>query len=102
MRIDRAAFRRWRLAVGQAAGGNVGVDALIGGGLGVVITPVARVHRHHIRQRTGGGGDPLQHGLQVLSIRRLVAGAHRHNHLVVPVHCKLAVVALQIGAAGLH
>ena len=44
----------------------------------------------HIWKGTGAGGDPLQQllrrslwlRLQVLGIRRLVADAHRHDHLV--------------------
>jgi hypothetical protein len=75
---------------------------LIRAGLGVVLAPVARIHRHHVRQCTGAGGDALQHWLQVLDIRRLVAHAHRHDHLVVAVDSQLAVVGLQIGPAGLH
>ena len=83
----------------QAAGGDVGVDALIGAGLGVVLAPVARIHRHHLRPCTGRGRDALQHGLQVLDIRRLVVHAYRPDHLVVAVHRQLAVVALQVRPA---
>jgi len=53
----RAAFRRWQLAVGQTVGGDVRINALIAAGLGVVLAPVARIQCHHIRQRTGAGGD---------------------------------------------
>lgn len=41
IRGDRAAFRWWRLAVRQPAGGDVRVDALISTGLGVLRAPVA-------------------------------------------------------------
>ena len=86
----------------QATGGDVGVDALIAAGLGVVLAPVALIHRHQIRQCTGRDRDVLQHGLQVLDIRRLVAHPHRHDHLLVAVHRNLVVVAVQIGPTGLH
>jgi hypothetical protein len=38
----------------------------------------------------------------LLHVRRQAADAHRHDHLMVTVDGWLAVVALQIGAAGLH
>ena len=88
--------------MGQPASGDVGVDALIAAGLGVVLAPIARVHRHHLRQRTGCGRDALEHGLQVLDIRRLDAYPHRHDHLVVTVHRQLSVVALQVRPTRLH
>jgi len=62
--------------VRQAPGGDVGIDALIDAGLGVVLAPGARIHRHHIR--------------------RLIADPNRHDYLVVAVHRHLAVVALQL------
>ncbi len=99
---DRAAFRGWWLTMRQAVGGDVGINSPIGAGVGVVLTPVGRDHRHYIWQRTGAGGDPLQHGFQVLGIGRLVAHAHRHDHLVISIDGQLAVVTLQIGTAGLH
>ena len=83
----------------KAAGGDIRVDALIGAGLGVVLAPVARIHRHHLRPCTGRGRDALQHGLQVLDIRRLVVHAYRADHLVVAVLRQLAVVALQVRPA---
>jgi hypothetical protein len=83
----------------QAAGGDVGVDALIGAGLGVVLAPVARIHRHHRGHLPGAGADALQHGLQMLDIRRLIADPNRHDHLVDAVHSHLAVVALQVRPA---
>lgn len=85
-----------------AAGGGVRINALIAAGVGVVLTPVAGIQRDHVRQGTGAGSDPLQHGLQVLHVGRLVADAHRHDHLMVAVDGQLAVVALKIGATGLH
>ena len=82
----------------ESAGGDVGVNAaLIGADPDVVLAPVTRIHRHHRRQCAGAGDDALQHGLQVLDIRRLVAHVYRHNHLMVAVDSHLAVVALQIG-----
>ena len=80
----------------ESAGGDVGVDALICADLAVVLAPVARIHRHHRRQGPGAGSDLLQHGLQVLDIRRLVAHASRHDHLVIAVDRQLAVVALDV------
>jgi hypothetical protein len=91
-----------RSSLWQAADGDVGVDALIGAGFGVVLPPVAHFQRHHIRPLTSAGGDALQHRLKVLSIRRLVAHPHRQDHLVVAIYRQLAVVALSIGLAGLH
>ena len=44
----------------------------------------------------------LQHGHQVLWIRRLVADAHRHDHLVIAIDGRLAVVALQQVAVAFH
>ena len=72
--------------------------SLIRAGVDIVLTPVARIHRHHIREYTGHLSDSLQHGLQVLDIRWLVAHAHRHDHLVGAVHRQLTVVALKVGA----
>ena len=51
----------------------------------------------------GGIGDgALQHGYQLLWIRRLVADAHRHDHLVIAIDGCLAVVALQQVAVAFH
>lgn len=86
----------------QAAGGDVNVDTLINGNLGVVLTPIASVNAHHFRQCADSDGDPLQHGLQMLHVRRLLADGKRHDDLVVAVNLYLAVVALQIGATGLQ
>ncbi len=80
----------------QAAGSDVRINALFSAGLGDVLAPVARIHRHHRRQGPGAGSDPLQHGLQVLDIRRLVAHASRHDHLVMAADRQLAVVALDV------
>lgn len=86
----------------QTAGGDVSVSTPIGAQLCVVLAPVARIHRHHRGHLPGTGADAVQHGFQVLYIRRMVARPHRHVHLVVAVYRHLAVVALQVGAAGLH
>ena len=83
----------------QPTGGDARVDAQIAADVGVVLAPVARIHRHHRVQCPGRCSDALQHRLQMLDIRRLVAQAHRHDHLVVAVHRHLAVVALQIRPA---
>ena len=83
----------------KAAGGDIRIDGLIGAVLGVVLSPVARIHRHHLRPCTGRGREAMQHGFQVLDIRRLVGHAYRHVHLVVAVHRQLAVVALQVRLA---
>ena len=84
--------------MGQATGGDVGVNALIGAGLGVVLAPVAGICRERIGQSGGCGSDALQHRSQVLNVGRLVAHAHRHDHLVVAVDSYLAVVALDVVA----
>jgi hypothetical protein len=96
---QRPAFRRQWLPMWEPAGSDVGVNGLIAAGLDGRLTPVARVHRHHIRQCAGCGRDALQHGQQVLDIRRLVAHPNRHDNLVVTVHRRLAVVALKIPPA---
>ncbi len=83
----------------QPAHGDGSVDVLIGAGLGVFLAQEARFNRHHVRQGTFSARDAFQHGLQMLSVRGLVADAHRHDHLVVTVDGQLAVVALQIGPA---
>ena len=88
--------------MGQPACGDEGDDALIAADLDVRLAHVARVHRHHLRKRTGCGRDALQHGLQVLDIRRLVAHPDRHDHLLVAVHRQLADIALQVRPNGLH
>ena len=56
----------------------------------------------HIRQSASCGRDAVQHGIQVLHIRRLVAHAHRHDHLMVAVDSQLAVLALDVMAIGFH
>ena len=38
----------------------------------------------------------------MLHIRRLVAHAHRHDHLMVAINDQLAVVALDVVAIGFH
>jgi len=75
--------------VRQSTGGDVGINGLIRADLGVVLTPIARIHRLYIRRCTGSGRDALQHGLQVLHIRWLVAHTHRHDHLVVDVAARM-------------
>ncbi len=47
---------------------------------------------------SGCGSDALHHRRQMLNVRRLVAHAHRHDHLMVAVHRHLAVVALDVMA----
>jgi hypothetical protein len=79
---------------------DVGVDAALLAVLWVGLAPVTRIVRHNHRQIISAGGDPFQHRLQVLNIRSLAAHAHSHDHLVV--YRYLAVVALQVGTAGLH
>jgi hypothetical protein len=44
---------------------------------------------------SGIGDGALQHGYQLLWIRRLVADAHRHDHQVIAIYGCLAVVAKQ-------
>jgi hypothetical protein len=56
----------------QAAGRDVGVDALIGAGLGFGLTPVHDIYRHPIRQLTSAVGDLLKYGHHKLRIRFLV------------------------------
>jgi hypothetical protein len=88
--------------VRQTAGGDVVVNAKVLTVTCVVVAPIARIHGPHIRQGTGAGGDALQHGFKVLHGWRLIAHAHRHDHLVIGIDRQLAVVALQIGGTGLH
>lgn len=104
MRIlgQRSAFRCWWLSMGERADGNVGVDALINTGFDVVLPPEPCIHCHQIRQSAGCCGDALQQRLQMLDIRRLIAVAYRHDHLMVAVDRHQSVAALQQGAAGLH
>ena len=47
----------------------VGIYALIRAGVDIVPTPVARIHRHHIRQFSGACNDALQRGFEVLKAR---------------------------------
>jgi|688.fasta_scaffold01924_8 hypothetical protein len=96
---QRTSLRRRWLPVRQTAGGDVGINA-VGLALAcVVLTTIARIQRHHLRQCTGASRNALQHEFKVLDIRRLVAHCHRHDHLVVAVHRYLAVVALQVRPA---
>ena len=53
----------------EPAGGDVGIYALIRADVDIALTPVARIHRHHIRQRSGACNDALQHGFEVLKVR---------------------------------
>jgi len=85
--------------VRQPTGGDVGINAEVLAADCVVLTPVARIQGHDLGQGTGCGCDALQHGFAVLDIRRLVAHAHRHDHLVVAVDGQLAVAALQVRPA---
>ena len=65
---QRSSLRRRWLPVRQAAGGDVGINALIGADLGVLLAPVARIQRHHLGPCTGCCCDALQHGFEVLDI----------------------------------
>ena len=53
-------------------------------------------------QAAGVGDRALQHGFELLDVWRLVADAHRHDHLVIAIDCRLAVVALQHVPITLH
>ncbi len=68
-------FGRWRLAMRQAACGDVVIDAALLAVLRVGLAPVARIQRHDDRQVTSAGGDPFQHWRQVFNIRRLAVDA---------------------------
>ena len=99
---DRAPQGRRRLSVGQATGGDVGINASLLAALDVLLAAVARIRRHHSRQCTGIVGDALQHRHQMLRVRRLVADTDRHDHLMVAIDSGLAVVALNPTAIGFH
>ncbi len=80
--------------MGKPDSGDIGIDPFINAELSVALAPIAGICREHIRQSTSCGGDALQQLLrrslrlllQVLHIRRLVADAHRHDHLMVAVN----------------
>ena len=88
--------------MGQSTCSDVGINPLLGAGLGVVLAPIAGICREHIGQSAGCCSDALQHRLQMLNVRRLVAYADRHDQLMIAVRRELAVVYLQIGANRLH
>ena len=60
--VQRDPFRRRWLTVRNATGGTVDVNALIVVGLGVVLAPIARIQRHHLRLGTGAGRDSSSNG----------------------------------------
>lgn len=60
--------------MGQTAPGDVGINALIGAGLGVVLAPEARIECHHLGACTGIGGDALQP--ELLFYGKLVPRGH--------------------------
>lgn len=57
----------------ELAGGDAGIDALNSRDRQLVLAPVARIHRHHIRESVRRCSDAPQHGHQVLDVTRLVA-----------------------------
>jgi len=68
----------------------------------VLLTPVARICDEGPGHLSCAGDGALQHGHQVFHVGRLIADAHRQDHLVVAVDDRLAVAALQHGAIALH
>ena len=76
------------------AGGDVGLQTPLLAGFQVGGAAVAGICNEGIRQLTGVGLDPLQHGQQVDRIAGLVAYANGHDHLVVAIDGGLGVVAL--------
>ena len=77
---------------------DVGINPPISTEISVVLAPLAGIGGHHISQRAGCRSDALQYGLQMFDVGGLVAHAHRHDHLVVAVDSRLAVVALDVVA----
>jgi len=71
-------------------------------GRDVVLTPVARIGNERLWTGTGVGDRALQHGFEMLDVGRLVADAHRHDHLVIAIDGRLAVVTLQQVPVTLH
>jgi hypothetical protein len=67
--LERLLLRRsLRLALGVDLGALLASALADHAGLGVVLAPVARVLRHHIRQCTNAVSDAPQHGIQVLAV----------------------------------
>jgi hypothetical protein len=66
---DRTKDRWWWLSVRQPACGDVGIDATVGTGLGVVFTPEARIRDQGLGDLAGVSDGALQHGNQVLNFQ---------------------------------
>ena len=84
--------------MGKTAGCDAGIDPLISTELSVVLTPVALIRHHYIRQSVRCGSDALQHRLQLLGVQRLVNYSQCHDNLVITVDGQTAAVALDVVA----
>ena len=85
-----------------SSGRDVRVDASVLTCLGVGLGPVTGIGCHHFGQRAAVGFQLVEHGLEVLGVRRLVRCVVRHDNLSFVVDGELAVVGLHKVSAVLH
>ena len=76
------------------AGGEVGIQPALLARINVSGAAIARVGDHLPGQLAGVRHDPKHYSNEVVLVRCLIAGPHRHDDLVGAIDRRLAVVAL--------
>ena len=85
-----------------AAGGDVGVELALLTGLDDGRAAVAGIRDQSLGSLACVGLDPLDHRQQVHDITGLDAHADSHDHLVVAIDGRQAVLALNLDTIALH